>query len=66
MRESPTFLDLLYDDAPRAAFDRLVADARAQALPEPELEHLHRQHDVALRLRELIARQRAREAAAVR
>ena len=62
MSESPSFLDLLYDDAPREAFDRLVEAAEARGLPEPELDELRHQHDVALRLRELIARQRAREA----
>ena len=62
MSEPPSFLDLLYDDAPRAAFDQVVADAEARGRPGPELEHLRHQHDVALRLRELIARHRAREA----
>jgi hypothetical protein len=60
--EGPSFLELLYDDAPRAAFDRLVAAAEAKGRPEPELADLRRQYDLALRLRELIARHRAREA----
>lgn len=55
-----SFLDLLYDEAPRAAFDAVVAGA--DALPPGEAAELRRQYDVALRLRELIARQRSREA----
>ncbi len=50
-----TLLDLLYDEAPRADFDRLVEEAG----DDPEAR---RSYDVALRLRELIARQRSREA----
>ena len=59
---SGAFLDLLYDEASHSAFDEVVAEAeRAGAGPE-ELAELRRQRDVALRMRELIARQRAREA----
>ncbi|QIK75545.1 helix-turn-helix domain-containing protein [Nocardioides piscis] len=47
-----SFVELLYTGAPRAEFDRLVAER-----PETAGEY-----DVALRLRELIARHRAREA----
>ncbi len=50
-----TLLDLLYDEAPREDFDRLVEEAG----DDPETR---RAYDVALRLRELIARQRSREA----
>ncbi|PUA81879.1 helix-turn-helix domain-containing protein [Nocardioides currus] len=46
-----SFLDLLYTGAPRADFDRLVEE-----YPERAGEH-----DVALRLRDLIARHRSRE-----
>ena len=56
-----SFLDLLYDQAPRAAFDRVVADAEHAGLPAEELADLRRQYDVALRLRELIATRQARE-----
>jgi len=62
MAEVPSFLDLLYDDAPRAAFDGLVAEAEAAGVPAGEVAELRRQHEVALRLRELTARQRSREA----
>lgn len=55
-----SFLDLLYDEAPRAAFDAVVAGA--DDLAPAEAAGLRRQYDVALRLRELIARQRSREA----
>ncbi|MEN8708359.1 MAG: GAF domain-containing protein [Nocardioides marinisabuli] len=50
-----TLLDLLYDEAPREEFDRLVEAGG----DDPETR---RAYDVALRLRELIARQRSREA----
>lgn len=62
MADPPSFLDLLYDDAPRAAFDDLVAQAEAAGRPAAEVTGLRHQHEVALRLRELIARQRSREA----
>ncbi len=57
-----TFLDLLYDEAPRSAFDAVVAEAERAGAPPEELAALRREYDRALRLRELIARQRAREA----
>jgi hypothetical protein len=57
-----SFLDLLYDEAPRAAFDEVVAAAEHAGATPAELAELRRQYDVALRLRELIARQRSREA----
>jgi hypothetical protein len=57
-----SFLDLLYDQAPRSAFDEVVADAERAGASEEELVALRREYDVATRLRELIARQRAREA----
>ena len=60
--EVPSFLDLLYDDAPRADFDQVVAQAEADGASASVLAVLRREHDVALRLRELIARQRSREA----
>ena len=60
--EVPSFLDLLYDDAPRADFDQVVAQAEADGASASVLAALRREHDVALRLRELIARQRSREA----
>jgi hypothetical protein len=57
-----SFLDLLYDQAPLAAFDEVVAAAERGGASAAELEELRREYDVATRLRELIARQRAREA----
>ena len=57
-----SFLDLLYDQAPRSAFDEVVASAERSGASEAELAELRREYDVATRLRELIARQRAREA----
>jgi GAF domain-containing protein len=57
-----SFLDLLYDQAPGSAFDEVVAAAEREGASGAELAELRRQYDVATRLRELIARQRAREA----
>ena len=57
-----SFLDLLYDEAPRSSFDEVVAAAERAGATPTELARLRREYDVALRLRELIARQRAREA----
>jgi len=57
-----SFLDLLYGEAPRAAFDRVLADAEARGATAEELEELRGQYDVALRIRELLARRQAREA----
>ncbi len=56
------FLDLLYADAPREAFDDLVARAQRAGLAEPELQRLQARHTLALRLHERIERQRHREA----
>ena len=58
-RAVSTFLDLLYDEAPRADYDALVTSLVA-AGADPEATR--RECDVALRLRDLVARQRAREA----
>lgn len=54
------FLELLYADAPRADFDRLVSEAEAQ--DHTDLDALRREHELALRLREVLARHRSREA----
>lgn len=57
-----SFLDLLYDQAPGSAFEEVVAAAERAGVSATELAELRREYDVATRLRELIARQRAREA----
>ncbi|QZY28661.1 helix-turn-helix domain-containing protein [Nocardioides coralli] len=57
-----SFLQLLYEEAPRSAFDQVVADAVEAGVGPDELVRLREEYDVALRLRELIARQQAREA----
>ncbi len=57
-----SFLDLLYGEAPRPAFEQVLADAEAAGTGEQELAALRGQYDVALRIRELLARRRAREA----
>ncbi len=59
---SRSFLDLLYDEAARSHFDELLASATAAATDEEERARLRADYDVALRLRELISRQRSREA----
>ena len=62
MSRSSSFLDLLYAEAPREAYDEVLAEAERRGAPRDELEGLREQHRVALRLREQIARQRQREA----
>ena len=57
-----SFLDLLYGEAPRAAFDRVLADAQVDGLSGDELAALRGQYDLALRIRELLARRQSREA----
>ncbi|WP_457207564.1 GAF domain-containing protein, partial [Nocardioides sp. P5_C9_2] len=59
---SRSFLDLLYDEAARSHFDELLASATAGAAHDEERERLRTDYDVALRLRDLISRQRSREA----
>lgn len=56
------FLDLLYGEAGPEAFDAVVTAAERDGAPASAVAELRRQRDVALRLRDLIARQRAREA----
>lgn len=57
----PTFLDLLYDEAPLSAFDEHLAAAEA-GLDEAEAAVLRSEYDVAVRLRDLMGRMRSREA----
>lgn len=57
----PTFLDLLYDEAPLAAFDEHLARAEA-GLDEAGAAVLRQEYDVAVRLRDLMGRMRSREA----
>lgn len=59
---SRSFLDLLYDEAARSHFDELLSSATTAATDEEERARLRADYDVALRLRELISRQRSREA----
>ena len=62
MTRPMSFLDLLYAEAPREAYDDIVAEARGRDASEAELEELREQRRLALRLREQIERQRQREA----
>ncbi|WP_242494737.1 helix-turn-helix domain-containing protein [Nocardioides zhouii] len=57
----PTFLDLIYDEAPLSAFDEHLARVET-GLGEDEAAVLRTEYDVALRLRDLITRMRSREA----
>jgi GAF domain-containing protein len=57
----PTFLDLLYDEAPLAAFDEHLAQCEAR-LGEADATVVRSEYDVALRLRDLMGRMRSREA----
>ena len=56
-----TFLDLLYDEAPLAAFDEHLARAEA-GLDEQAAAAMRADYDVAVRLRDLMSRMRSREA----
>ena len=57
----PTFLDLLYDEAPLAAFDEHLAQA-SRGLDGADAARVRADYDVALRLRDLMSRMRSREA----
>ncbi len=59
---SEQFLDLLYGEAPREAFDAVVTEAMAAGVTGDELERLRGHRTVALRIREQMERQRQREA----
>ncbi|MFC7361832.1 helix-turn-helix domain-containing protein [Nocardioides astragali] len=56
-----TFLDLLYDEAPLAAFDEHLAQTE-RGLGADEAAMVRDEYDVALRLRDLMTRMRSREA----
>jgi GAF domain-containing protein len=56
------FLDLLYGEAPREAFDEVVTAATEAGAGTEDLKRLRRHRQVALRLREQMDRQRQREA----
>ena len=59
---SEQFLDLLYGEAPREAFDEVVTAATAAGVEGEDLERLREHRAVALRIREQMERQRQREA----
>ncbi|MBD3924872.1 helix-turn-helix domain-containing protein [Nocardioides cavernae] len=61
MCDVPTFLDLLYDEAPLAAFDEHLAQCEA-GLGEADATVVRSEYDVAVRLRDLMGRMRSREA----
>lgn len=57
-----SFVELLYDEAPREAFDQTLAELSKSVEQGPGLDTLRAEHATALRLREQMARQRQREA----
>jgi hypothetical protein len=61
MGRVPGFLDLLYDEAPLADFDRHLAAAERDLDPAAAAE-VRADYDVAVRLRDLMTRMRSREA----
>jgi DNA-binding PucR family transcriptional regulator len=54
------YLRLLLDEAPLPRYDEVLRDAATQAASAVELEQLHAEHELALQLRDLMERQRAR------
>ena len=62
MTGPPSFLALLYAEAPREAYDEALEAAERSGLSTAELADLREQHRLALLLREQFARQRQREA----
>ena len=57
-----SFVELLYADAPREAYEQIVRDAVTTGVAEAELEALRAERDVALRVRSQRERLRRREA----
>ena len=57
-----SFVELLYDEAPREAFDETLATLSETLEPGADLDRLRTEHRTALRLREQMALQRQREA----
>lgn len=57
-----SFVELLYDEAPREEFDAALAALSKNAEPGAEFDRLREEHATALRLREHMVRQRQREA----
>ena len=60
MVERHGYLRLLVDEAPLPRYDEVLRDAAAHAASAVELEQLHAEHELALQLRDLMERQRAR------
>lgn len=60
MVERHAYLRLLVDEAPLPRYDEVLRAAAAHAASAVELEQLHAEHDLALQLRDLMERQRAR------
>ena len=60
MVERHGYLRLLLDEAPLPRYDEVLRDAVKQATSAVELERLHVEHKLALQLRDVVERQRAR------
>ena len=62
MDRAHSFVELLYSEAPREAFDAALADAVKALKSGPGLDQLRREHATSLRLLEQMERRRQREA----
>ncbi len=62
MSHDRSFVELLYEDAPREAYDAVVAGAEERGASPEELEALADQRTAALRIRDQMVRQHRREA----
>ncbi len=62
MHGTANFLELLLSGAPREKLDQVVDEAQASGSTAEQLEELRAQHELALRIHALMARQRHREA----
>ena len=58
--EQPGYLRLLVDEAPLPRYDEVLRDATARATSAVEREERQAEHELALQLRELVERLRAR------
>ena len=60
MVERPSYLRLLVDEAPLPRYDEVLRDAAMHATSAVGREERHAEHELALQLRDLMERQRAR------
>ena len=60
MAQRPDYLRLLVDEAPLPLYDEVLRDAAAHATSAVEREERPAEHELALQLRDLLKRRRAR------